>query len=407
MKKLGLVSIATAVALSSSVYAAEFNFGADATVKGEYRKFQNEEANERYTLEANFNFEAKNEDGVTMKAGWVIYDAPFGNAPAADQAVSNISGSPVVAPTLDYAYVIAPSLLGVDGLTLKTGYINAGDGGFGGDNFTNSGNTTFKPISLSYKIAGVGVVGFEDIVKGLTGEGDTNTEGGIAPFSAADGDKMASRVFFKGTNGDMSYGARYTMHVNGKAGVVKERKRNDIEAYFGGKFGIINAQAHFIMQDGEDTPGALATGDDADMGFYAHGLVGLMDGKLTTGLAIAMAMKGYTTGAEFDPTTLVDKALGAIPSTEKDDSMVLVVPVIFGVNDAVTARANLAFGNVGVTSGSESYSELDLGVDYALGKQTTLSGDFAYGTGDLVKKTATPGSEDDLMYLGWKIAVDF
>ena len=419
MKKAGLISIAAAAALATSAYAAEFNLSADAEVTGKsLRAPGSSEETEWYGMEVNLGVEAKNEDGIALKASWVIYDNSMASSSLTVDSIQ---------PTLDYGYIVAPLM---EGLTLKSGYVEAGPFG---TNLTNSGDSTFKPFALTYKFSDAVSISFEEHMK--TESDSNNTDGGMI-FGAGFGDKSANRIAVGGKIGDLKYGARVTMTYTGDTNpsitVNNEKTDMQTEAYVTGKASIVNYAAHLVMKDGDSFDDAtpfdgINDTKDSQMGLYAHVLVSPIE-NLTTGAAFVM-LDGFETGAEFDPTYLTDEALNTLnvdPTTGKTyyrdpvsnnyenyTTTLLVVPVIWGINDMFTLEANLAFGELL----DASFNEIDLGLNIALGKATNVKLMYATASGDALdgkgSPTLAPGTLDvgipdgGADFMGWSVSTTF
>jgi hypothetical protein len=401
MKKLGLLSVAAAVALSSSAFAGEVKLSADATVKGESLKIEaaSSEASEGYNLEVNLGVEMKNDDGITMKAGWVVFDGLMQDTPAtSDNAVTGTATTnPIVAPALDYGYIIAP----LGDLTLKSGFVEAGPFG---TNFTNSGSSVFKPFALDYKVSGMSI-GLEEHMR--TESADTNKGGGTIG-AAGDDEKSSTRVYVKGKAGDLGWGVRDTMTYTGETSTADAKTDSQIEAFVVGNAAGMNVAAHYVTQSGDSY-------DTATTGLYAHVLVPM--GNLTAGVAVAQLTNGFDSGAEFDPSTLTDVVLNQLSSAEDEATALTVIPVIFKVNDKVTVDARYVTGSLNnatvsaalnstkikderAASAAKSYTEIDANINYALGSATNLKLMYATGSGEAV-------GDKSIVYTGWSLSTAF
>jgi len=392
MKKLGLLSVAAAVALmSGSAFAGEVKLTADAQVTGESLKVEaaNSEANEYYKEKVNLYLDMKNDDGITMKAGYSLYDGQMnGSVPSTNSGVN---------PSLAYGYVIAP----LGDITLKSGLVEAGPFG---TNFTNSGNSAFKPFALDYKMNGLNV-GFEEIM--VTESNSYNKNGGMI-LAAGDGDKSASRVYVKGKAGDLAWGVRDTITQTGKTATADKKSDSQIEAYAAGMAAGMNVAVHYATQSGDSY-------SDSTMGLYAHALMPM--GNLTAGVAIANLTNGFTTGAEFDPSTLTDKVLDSLSSYKSEPTSLVVIPVIYKVNDKITVDGRLVSGKLNTApvsaalngtkisaeqaaSTSEGYTETDVNLNYALGAVTNIKLSYAAGSGKAV-------GDKSVTYMGWALTTAF
>jgi hypothetical protein len=390
MKKLGLLSVAAAVALTSgSAFAMDLKVSADATVTGESLKAEalNTEANEYYTEEVNLGVEMKNDDGVTMKAGWTIYNGNMSGSIPTD-------GTSGVTPNLDYGYVIAP----LGDITLKSGLVEAGP--FGTD-FSNSGNSAFKPFALDYKMGDMNI-GFEEI---MNTESGANNSGGGMIGSSGDGDTSSTRIYVKGKAGDLGWGARTTMKYVGKTATADGYTDTQTEVYAVGSAAGLAVAGHYVMQ----AYGQEGAEPSSGSGLYAHALKPM--GQLTAGVAIAMLNDGFSSGAEFDPSTLTDKVLGNLTSAKDEATSLVVIPVIYKVDDKITVDGRFVTGklnNEAVTtlagypgSGtSEAYTETDVNLNYALGKVTNVKLMYAAGSGEAVGDKA-------VNYMGWELSTSF
>jgi hypothetical protein len=376
MKKLGLVSLAAAVALSTSAFASELKIGADAELKGYSVNAYSKEADEYYNLEVNLGLVAKNDDGVTLKASWIVYDNRFG---ADGQYANNQILTDAVQPSLDYGYVIIP----MGAATVKAGYVEAGP--FGTD-LTNSGNSTFK-VAVDYKVNDMLSVGFED--HQYQESYSYNKDGGM--FGAAgQGEKTGTRLYAKANYEGFNLGARVTQKNNYTG--ASDVDSTSIEAYALGNVANFNVAAHFVA------------GSNDAKGIYVHGLTNI--DKLTTGLAYVMLTDGQSSSSEFDPTYLVDLVYDKLPSAAGDTG-VAVVPVIYPINDMLTAEAKLATGKVV----DQSYTEIDAGLTIALGKQTSAKLMYATASGDLTKQVVGgaygDNTDDGVNMMGFKITTAF
>jgi hypothetical protein len=374
MKKLGLVSLAAAVALSSSAFAASVDTYIDVTAKGKYVKAMSKEANEYNTLEVVMGLVAKNDDGITLKAEWDAYDAKWADSTASTQL------------TLNHGYVIAP----IGALTLKAGYV---EGGPFGTDLLNNDASAFK-LAFDYKVSDMMNVGFEDI---KNSESDKDNEDGL--FGAGNGEANSMRVYVKGKADAWKYGARATVKTDREKKVsTSDTTDTTIEAYALGTVADFGVAVNVGLYSG-DTAGK---NKDGGMAVYAHALKNF--GSFTSGLAAVSLTDGASTGSEFDPTYIVDGVTGNLVSDKGEATTLVVLPVIMPINDMMTADFSLTAGNLVLAKGStsESYTEVDAGLNIALGKATNLKVMLAVASGDAVK-----GAEDGVTYGAWKLSTSF
>jgi hypothetical protein len=397
MKKLGLLSIAAAVALTSSAFAAELKVGADATIKGYSVKNTTKEANEYYHQEVNLNVMMKNDDGITMKAGWVIYNYYMGVSSATKTAPQTVTDK--TQPTLDYGYIIAPLS---DALTLKAGYVEAGNFGTA---LTNSGNSAFKPFALNYKMGSIDL-GLEEH---MYDESGTSNEGGGSIGAAGNGDTSATRVYVKAKIDTLNVGARTTITQYGKNATKssdgttqydgaeeKALSKTQTEVYATGTVAGLSVAAHQAMVSGDKE-----VVPDAQSGLYAHALMPM--GDLTAGVAILNISGGFKTASEFDPTYLTDIVHDQLSSTKDDATTLTVIPVVFKINDMLTFDGSYTTGKVTALS----YTEMNAGLNVALGKVTNLKVMYASASGEATEVTPSATAEDGISMMGWKLSTEF
>lgn len=393
MKKLGLLSVAAAVALTTSAYAADVKAFGDATVKGEYYGEAGAKyGNEKYNLEVNLGLEAKN-DTASLKAGWVVYDAPFGLSAEADQAVKNVGGKAVVTPTLDFGYATLTKLFGVNGLTLKSGYIEKGEFG---TSFTAGAASAFKPIWLQYTISDAISVGIEEVISKESG---TNNKGGAIPFVVAEEEQSTTGLWAKGSVSGINYGVKVSLAFTGKTATTDATTVINPQAYVTADVSSVNIAAHLAAKAG-DTDKDKTT----QIGFYGHALANL--GSLTTGLAAVFTSGGYAPSSEFAPTYIIDKkGTDEVLKSDKDNSaFAVVLPVKFSVNKALSTEANLAYAKLAKDK-ENGVIEVDLGAKYALGEATSLGAKFGYATGEGINGALKENK--DAVLAKWELKTEF
>lgn len=371
MKKFTLLSVVAAVALSTSAYAVDVKVFGEAKVKGAFERTPGKAEGKKYfNLDAKLGFEVKNEDGVSLKTNFVIYDAPFGAA-----SENKGTGTNSIAPQLDYAYVTVPSLFGVSGLKLRSGYIESGEFG---SSLTANGESIFQPIDLSLKVSDALILGCQQEVEK---EANTNQKGGILPLKAARGDTSIYKAYAKGMVDGIGYGVKANLKVENKkdaAGNGKEETMTHVQAYVSADMDGFDAIAHLSSKNFSEDRGQ-------NMKKSQLGLYGAANAKVDNfkaGLGLVMLKDGYTAGKNFGPTYLLDDDVlfgNNVTSLKKKDTTLFVIPVSVDL-DPITIEAQGTFGKVL----DESFREFDVGATYALGKMTDLSLKYAFATGDAI-----------------------
>jgi hypothetical protein len=366
-----------------------------ASVAGVSKNVMEKEANEYYDMDAEIHLKAKNDDGVTVKMGWDIYDGPFG-APTKYAGTQTENGA-TVAPSLIYGYVVAP----IGDLSLKTGYVEAGP--FGPAAFDTDASS-FK-MSAAYKINDMLTIALTDKQQ-TEGMGYSKNGGSL---EGGEGDKSTYYIDAKIKASGWNVGLRSytTTDTKNAASTTDTEKTAGTDIFVTGTVGGLMVAVENVGSKSD------ATGAKAKSGTYAHALIGL--GNLTTGVAMVTMSKGQTGGTLFDPTVITDKALdatGGIFSSATKDTTVTVIPAIFKINDKMTLNAAFATGKVT----DETFSEMDATISYALGKQTTISATYAKADGDIFKKALGTGtaldsaSTDDangISYMDYTVKVAF
>lgn len=391
MKKLGLLSVAAAVALSTSAYAGNVDVTGEARVRGSYIK-KDKEANEFYDFRTRVGLEFKNDDGAMLKTRFTLFNRALGTENMQDFNKS-LKYKAQNAPVVNYAYLTIPSLAGVNGLELTTGWVDSQEFGTA---FTATGDNTFTAFKLSYMVADGLTIGIqEDMVE----ENKTASKGGILPFSASDDDKVNDSVFVEGKAGSVSYGAKYTMMIFGKK--IKGGYTNSLaQVYANYNADGIDAFAHVAMNMMDKKSLASTEKETSNMGVYAGGSYDM--GAFKAGLEVAMLQKGFKAGGDFAMTTLIDEdevtSDEKLHSTEKDNTMLFAVPLSYTM-DNLSFDVRGAFGNIV----EKSYTEVDLGASYAIGKNTSVSLNLAQAFGDYVKNPKT----DSITWARWTLKTTF
>jgi hypothetical protein len=401
MKKLGLLSVAAAVALTSSAFATEIKVSGMASVSGISKTVMTKEANEYYDMDSEIHLNVKNDDGITVKLGWDIYDGKF---------IGDAANGATVSPDLIYGYVVAP----LGDLTLKTGFIEAGP--FGPAAFDTDASS-FK-MSAAYKINDMLTIALTDKQQK---EGDNFSKNGGFGTEGGEGDKSTfyidAKIKAAGFNvGLRSYTTTDTKTVDGGTDDVKTA---GTDIFLTGDVAGVNVAVERV------TSKADSANAKEKAGMYAHGLVGI--GNITTGLAYLTMTKGQTSGTLFDATVMTDQVFDQLASGTTKDTTIMVVPVIAKISDKLTVNAAYATGEVGgvynatsatyATTGTASgsvyslskalsYTEMNLGASYALGKQTTVSATYANATAKALEST-TDAEAGKFTYMNYKVAVQF
>ena len=390
MKKFTLLSVAAAVALSTSAYAADVKAFGEAKVKGAFERTPGQKEGKKYfNLDAELGFEVKNEDGISLKTNFVIYDAPFG---AANENKGTSTNS--VAPQLDYAYVTVPSLFGVNGLKLRSGYIESGEFG---SSLTATGKSMFQPIDLSFKVNDALILGCQQEVKK---EANTNQKGGIYPFTTAEGDTSVYKVYAKGMVDGIGYGVKANLMANNKKNTGgKEETMAHVQAYVSADMNGFDAIAHLSSKNFSEEQGNGI--EKSQLGLFVAANAKVDNFK--AGAGVVMLKDGYTAGADFGPTYLLDDDVlleNNVTSLKKKDTTLFVIPVSVNL-DPITLEAQGTFGKVL----DESFTEFDIGATYALGKMTDLSLKYAFATGDAIN--GSNKENKDATLIKWTLETKF
>jgi hypothetical protein len=406
MRKLGLVSVAAALALTSGAMASDVKISGFASVAGVKKSINTKESLEYYDMDAELHLNAKNDDGVKFIMAWDIYDGEYGNPGDSANYVtaedSNGSAKAVsqenafVAPKLKYGYIVAP----LGNLKIIAGYTEPKTNDFGTTAFSPD-KSLFKAVVKYKPVKDVTLVLADVQAK----EAMDASEGG-GSLEAGDGDKnkvlyavVANLNSWKiGVRSWTLYNNTYTVDNDGdgvKDATPKDATDTGLEAFIKGSVAGVGIVANYASRDGDSY-------DDAQSGLLMQvSKNGLAGGKLDVAVASLTLKDGMSTGDRFDPTILVDKVAKNIGSTKDDGTSVVVVPVNYKVNSKLKVGATVASGSVM----GESYTETDLTVSYALGKQTTLSAAYASAGGDI---TDDPnGSEDGWTYAELKLKAAF
>ncbi len=197
-----------------------------------------------------------------------------------------------------------------------------------------------------------------------------------------EGDQDALVLRVDGNSAGFSYGVKHaTISFDNDAdatnGTKDEKQHKIIGGYAMGEVAGAEVAFEFIKRSSDlDDAAAKAAGAKGTGYILAVGKE--INDKLSTGISYFSVSDGIKGGGDFAPGEIFD---GNVDSSATADTSVFVVPVAYSINDKLTANATLITGDVL----DKSATEVDLGLEYALGEVTTVSAIYAKASGDGAK----------------------
>eukprot|EP01155_Anaeramoeba_flamelloides_P002593 Anaeramoba_flamelloidesa1058892_491.p1 GENE.a1058892_491~~a1058892_491.p1 ORF type:complete len:359 (+),score=43.99 a1058892_491:1329-2405(+) len=357
IKKIRTLALASAL-LGTCAFAE----GIDLTVSGDaeitYKTEKTGSTKNAFNeAEVNLYFDATNKDGVEFHGGFVAFDGVEADTSTSAANTANMETAE--------AYVMAPLAGGKAKLIagLKE------DEEFGTEAFWSADaywrTAIIFPINKNLNVRYVAKKLNENMSDDGQGDSDAN-------------------VFRIDANvGEFSLGARYGSIVKNKD-LATEQEITMTGAYVTGSAAGLDLAFEYVSQ-----------GDDADgQGIFLS--VGKEMDTLSIGLAYANLTDGQTGGGDFAVSEILD---GNIDSSATKDTSALVLPISYAINDKLSANAVLVSADIL----EDSATEVDVGLEYAMGEQTTLSAVYAKLSGD----GATALFGDDQTVMAATVTVEF
>lgn len=374
MKKLIVVMLSAllAMALVVPAFAADITMGGDARVRGMW--IDNADANddaadkianwdERFRLK----IEAELDSGTKVMTRIKVADGDWGT----NQAEGD--GGPMI--STDYAYLVIP----YQSVTLTVG---AQLGSWG--NKFMAWNGEVDRFKVTTKMDNVTLGGFIQ-----------KTVEANQTFGSADMDGYS--VFAVGSFDNAKAGI-IAIYVNNE--VASDADGYIVDVFGNGAVGEIGLDGELVFRGGD-----MYDVDGADMGAYVAANM-KMD-QVGLGLTLAYAADGFVADDDWTPTLLIGTTqANAIMNFGQgvDDSsdIAIVLSADFGISDALSAGAKIAYIMSEVGAWDGDLIEIDAFMNYALTSDTDWFFGAAYGMPS--DYTAT---DDEVMSFAHKIEVKF
>ncbi len=362
IRNLTLASALLGTCLSAANIESNVNLNVSGDAEITYKTEDTDKTKNAYNeTEVNLYVDAVNQDGIEFHSKFVVFDGIQADTSTTADNTANMETAE--------AYVKAPLMGG------KV-HIMAGlkeNGGYGTDAFWSADSQWRTAITVPIAKGTT----FKYVRKKLT-EKKAND---------GDGDKDANVFRLDTKFNGYAMGVKYgQVIVNNNLASEKEQKI--VGAYFLGDIAGIDTAFEY-MDIGEDFDGTgyfLSLGKEFDNG-------------LSVGLGYASLTDGMKGGSDFAVSEILD---GNIDSSTTKDTSAIALPISYPVSDKLTANLTLVSADVL----DESATEYDIGFEYALGEQTTLSGVYANISGDGVK-ALNSDSSDDYTVMNLKVSMAF
>lgn len=367
IRNLTLASALLGTCLSAANIESNVNLNVSGDAEITYKTEDTDKTKNAYNeTEVNFYVDAVNQDGIEFHSKFVVFDGVQGRADTDDGNADNDNTANMETAE---AYVKAPLMGG------KV-HIMAGlkeNGGYGTDAFWSADSQWRTAITVPIAKGTT----FKYVRKKLTEK----------MANDGDGDKDAN-VFrldtkFNGYKMGVKYGQ---VIVNNNLKTEKEQKI--VGAYFLGDIAGIDTAFEYmdISEDFDGTGYFLSLGKEFESG-------------LSVGLGYASLTDGMKGGSDFAVSEILD---GNIDSSATKDTSAIAVPISYPISDKLTANLTLVSADVL----EESATEYDIGFEYALGEQTTISAVYANISGDGVK-ALNDDKSDDYTVMNLKVSMAF